>query len=107
MSLADLRQTPITGHAPVALEATHARPALALASLGVAGVGHAAEPVTVAQTRTACAVCAERGGFSVRAATVPRVHAFQHLDPLNWKKKKTHATMVTRPRENLDTSINT
>jgi len=104
MALADLRQSPVTRHAPVALEATHARSALALAGLGVAGVGHAAEPVAVAQTRAARAIRAERGGLSVRAATMPRVRAFHHLDPLDWKstvKRKVVSRRVARSRPNF------
>jgi len=88
MAFADLRQSPVTRHAPVALEATHARPALALTGLRVAGVGHAAESVAVAQTRATRAVRAERGGLSIRAATVPRVRTFHHLDPLDWKSTR-------------------
>lgn len=48
MTLAYLRQPPVTRHAPIALETAHARLTLALTGLRVAGVGHAAEPVAAA-----------------------------------------------------------
>lgn len=103
MTLADLRQPPITRHAPVALETTHTRSAFALTGLGVASVGNAAEPVAVAQTRTTRAIRSESGGFAIRATTVPRVRAFHHLNPLDWKSID---AIVTRrntrvPREDL------
>lgn len=83
MTLANLRQSPVTRHTPIALETTHTRSAFALTGLGVAGVGHAAKPIAVAQARTTCIVRAESGGLSIRAAAVPRVRALYHLDPLN------------------------
>lgn len=48
MALAYLRQPPVTRHAPIALEAAHARLTLALTGFRVAGVGHAAESVATA-----------------------------------------------------------
>lgn len=83
MTLADLRQAPVTRHTPVALESPHARPALALTGLRVAGVGHAAKPIAVAQARAARTIRAERRGLPVRAASMPRIRAFHHLDSLN------------------------
>lgn len=85
MTLANFRQSPVTRHTPVALETTHTWPTFALTGLGVAGVGHAAKPIAVAQTRTAGVVRAEGGGLPIRAAAVPRIRALYHLDPLDWK----------------------
>lgn len=48
MTLAYLRQPPVTWHAPIALETAHARLAFALTGLRVAGVGHAAKPIAAA-----------------------------------------------------------
>lgn len=86
MTLADLRQSPVTWHTPIALETPHTRPAFALTGLRVAGVGYAAEPVAIAQARTARAVRAEGGGFPVRTTAVPRIRALYHLDSLDWKE---------------------
>lgn len=96
MTLADLRQAPVTRHAPVALKTPHARPALALTGLRVAGVGHATEPVAVAQARTARAVRPERGGFPVRATAVPRIGTLDHLDTLYCKEQAISLGVIRR-----------
>lgn len=48
MTLAYLRQPPVTRHTPIALETAHTRLTLALTGFRVAGVGHAAEPIAAA-----------------------------------------------------------
>lgn len=45
ITLAYLRQSPVTRHTSIALETTHTRLTLALTGFWVAGVGHAAESV--------------------------------------------------------------
>lgn len=74
MSGPDPWQPPVSGLASVALEATDARPALALAAL-IALLRHGAEPVAAALRRTADAAGPAGGGDTVSAATVPRLLA--------------------------------
>lgn len=48
MTLAYLRQSPVTRHTPITLETAYTRLTLALTGFRVAGVGHAAESVAAA-----------------------------------------------------------
>lgn len=72
-SLADLRQTPITGHASIAFQTAYAWLALALSGLRIAGIRHTAQLVAVARTRAASTVRSLSRRFAIRAASVPGV----------------------------------